>query len=318
MEGVPAGSYYEQFMYGYRAFGLSIRSDILIPEFIPDEHGDPDVTVTMCDSVPAGDTRSGPCVSASLQEAHFSWKGVGNYRVQDGRRIDVSPQEGIDPSIIRLPLIGVVFGALLQQRGLLVLHASTVCVDGRAVAIAGPKGHGKSTLAAALFRMGYPVLGDDVAAIDLGAEPQVHPAFPYLNVWPHAARSIGNDPDRLMPLRHGGVKRSLPVSKGFHDQAVPLARIYLLEFGSDLEVAATDPRESFVRLVPHCFSARYYGDMPETPAGLMASCGKLVRHVPIRRLIRRDAVRDVFRAAERVQSDVLSLKGDGELIHALA
>src|SRR5437667_6959953 len=59
-------------------------------------------------------------------------------------------------------LLGPVFGFLLRLRGVLCLHASGVVVQGGGVAILGPPGAGKSTIAAAFADLGYAVLTDDV------------------------------------------------------------------------------------------------------------------------------------------------------------
>lgn len=52
-------------------------------------------------------------------------------------------------------------------RGLEVLHASGVVLDGRALLVAGPPGAGKSSLAAALVRAGGQLLSDDAVALQL-------------------------------------------------------------------------------------------------------------------------------------------------------
>jgi hypothetical protein len=54
----------------------------------------------------------------------------------------------------------------LQLRGLQVLHASAVVVDGGVVALCGRSGAGKSTLAYGLGRRGFPLWGDDAVAFE--------------------------------------------------------------------------------------------------------------------------------------------------------
>ena len=46
------------------------------------------------------------------------------------------------------------------------LHATAVVVDGEAVAFLGDCGYGKSTLGAAFLARGFPLLTDDVLALE--------------------------------------------------------------------------------------------------------------------------------------------------------
>jgi GTPase SAR1 family protein len=81
-----------------------------------------------------------------------------------------------------------VFGILLHQREQIVLHASAVRVNGRAVLFCGPSGAGKSTLAAALAQRGYPLVNDDFCTVTAnGADgPLVHPDGRQLKLWAQA------------------------------------------------------------------------------------------------------------------------------------
>jgi hypothetical protein len=81
-----------------------------------------------------------------------------------------------------------VFGILLHQREQIVMHASAVRVNGKAVLFCGASGAGKSTMAAALVQRGYPLVTDDVCAISLAgaARPVVHPDGRQLKLWAHS------------------------------------------------------------------------------------------------------------------------------------
>jgi hypothetical protein len=74
-----------------------------------------------------------------------------------------------------------------------VLHASAVTVRGRAVLFCGSSGAGKSTLAAALDARGYPIVSDDICAVDVDgqATPLVAPEGRNLKLWAQAIEKLG-------------------------------------------------------------------------------------------------------------------------------
>ena len=136
---------------------------------------------------------------------------VGAFLVRGGKEIIVDAISGVEESLIRLPLLGMVLAAVLQQRGLLVLHASAVAFNGDAVAFLGGSGWGKSTLAATLYARGHPLVADDLVAVDVGGRenPIVLPGFPQLKLLPEAAAaSLGDDAELLPRLASGFDKRS--------------------------------------------------------------------------------------------------------------
>jgi len=77
---------------------------------------------------------------------------------------------------------------ILGHFGHLMLHASAVEVDGRALCFVAPSGAGKSTLAAMLAATGRRVLADDVVRVDLADSGVViHPGYPSLRLWADSA-----------------------------------------------------------------------------------------------------------------------------------
>jgi hypothetical protein len=71
-----------------------------------------------------------------------------------------------DPGMVPVFLEGSVLAHAATAEGLLVLHASAVEVDGRALAIVGAPGAGKSTLAALLCAAGARLVADDALRVD--------------------------------------------------------------------------------------------------------------------------------------------------------
>lgn len=71
-----------------------------------------------------------------------------------------------DPERWQMLLVGQGLPLAAVLRGLEPLHASAVVMGGRAVALAGPPGGGKSSLAAALVARGATFLTDDVLAVE--------------------------------------------------------------------------------------------------------------------------------------------------------
>lgn len=129
-------------------------------------------------------------------------------------------------------LLGPVLGFVLRLRGLVSLHASAVCAADRAIALMGPARAGKSTTAAALARLGHPVLSDDIVVLeDQGGAFLVPPAYPRLCLWPESAKSLYGSADALPLITRDWEKRYLDLTGNgyrFQDRPLPLAAIYLL------------------------------------------------------------------------------------------
>lgn len=81
--------------------------------------------------------------------------------------ITVALHPGADPGLIPVLAAGALVAVHLKLRHELVMHASAVQLDGRALAFVGASGMGKSTLAAVLCRNGCGLVSDDVLRVDL-------------------------------------------------------------------------------------------------------------------------------------------------------
>lgn len=143
----------------------------------------------------------------------------------------------------------------LGQRRYLLLHASAVERDGRALLMTGESGAGKSTLAALLAARGWRLMGDEFALIDL-ADGRVH-AFPRLVSLKNAAIDVvgaATPGARLGPLLagtpKGDIRHLVPDARAIAVMAKPAAPALLLfpRYGHAAEERPVAPSEVFVRL----------------------------------------------------------------------
>jgi hypothetical protein len=222
----------------YTAYGLTIQSELECPELLPAKGlaSGYDVVRITYGAVPAAleePADIGLFFQAKPNALLLRLENIANYLVRDGCDIVIEPAPGATDDEIRLFLLGSVFGALLHQRGLLVLHASAFETPDGAVLLTGRSGNGKSTVAAALRQRGYRLLTDDVCAIAAPDEaecaPWVLPAYPQAKLWADAAQKLDLDVRPYRRVRPQLEKYAVPLGDAFVDVPQPLRAIYLLE-----------------------------------------------------------------------------------------
>jgi hypothetical protein len=86
---------------------------------------------------------------------------------RDRRTLTVHGAVGGEPGMLPVFLEGSLLAHVLAAEGLLVLHASAVELGGAALAIVGPSGWGKSTLAALFCAAGAQLVADDALRVDV-------------------------------------------------------------------------------------------------------------------------------------------------------
>ena len=115
-------------MHIYNAYNLRIGSEIELPELCPAE-GAPDVVVRLR-SLPLGDRPS----KVSLSEVFGNLTGIAQVLIRNGQEILLDPLAETPSSLLSPNILGGCMAVILQQRGYLVLHASSVVIGRQAVA----------------------------------------------------------------------------------------------------------------------------------------------------------------------------------------
>lgn len=184
---------------------------------------------------------------------------IADYTVDRlGRRVTASPRPGVSTDAVKHIYLNQVLPLAWSRQGRLVLHASAVELEGRAVAFVGRSGFGKSTLAASFASAGRRLLCDDglLLAKSAGAY-RVVPGHASLRLWPDSERALFTHTlNRLSALEYTPKSRFAESEHlQFCDAERELAALFFLGPGSADSVSLTPmrPADALVELVKQSF-----------------------------------------------------------------
>jgi len=192
--GIPSATHRKARPFVYQVYGLTVESEIELPELVPVENHQPQVQIRFGE-IPEtlhNVIEEWPWCMASDTEFLFHIEGVAKFYITQGRTITIERHRELPRAVpaadIRLWLLGTAFAALLHQRNLLPLHVSAVRTPNGVWAFTGESGEGKSTLAGLLHRrFGHELVSDDVSVIDPDEnEPIIYPGPRKLKLWADA------------------------------------------------------------------------------------------------------------------------------------
>ena len=275
--------------YCYKAYGLNIASCLECPDLLT-ATGPAEVTIHY-GHIPQhlpNIQGQGVCYEATQGELLLDVPEIGRYWVRGGNRITIEPDPQVRDNDLRLFLLGSALGALLHQRGLLVLHGSAIVVAGEAVLFLGPSGVGKSTLAAAFQRRGYRMATDDICAIAITNNGiQLNPGFPQVKLWADACTKLGEEPQQFPRIRPELEKYALPPKYGFWPEPLPLKQLYVLTTTNqrELRLEPLQGTQKFMTLGEQTYRVRYMKGMGYASDHLRG-CGAVAKQVPVMKVIR--------------------------------
>ena len=225
--------------------------------------------------------------------------------------------DGARPHEAELWLLGTVLAFWQEWPGHGVLHASAVMVDQRAVGFMGYNQSGKTSLAASFLQAGYPLLTDDVLALQMvDGLCMAQAGYPQMRMWPEQAEHFVGDYEKLAKVSEQTSKRRVPVSAlgSFCDQPQPLAALYLperqeaAEWGTRIEIEPLKVTSALPRLVEHAFAARWL-HAPEQRRQRLAFYAPLARSIPIRRVHYPHGFEHLPRLREAILADLETILG---------
>lgn len=287
-------------MHCYTLHGLTLHSALELLPLRPGPDGEADIVVSYApvaemDPDAAAQFRNWSAMPGRMVLTAFD---TGRFEVSNGERISVERFEGASEQDLLSFTLGSAMSALLQQRGLLPLHASSVVTPRGALLVTGRSGAGKSTLVAQLVSMGFPLLADDVTAIDVGADdkPIALPGLPSMRLWKDALQRLDAERQTAARVREGLEKYYLPASDA-SGEAQPVFAIVRLSTKSEGKVAITDlERAEKLRALSHHVHRKHFLPGMGLQGFAFDRASVLARHAPMIEVKRpdRSALPDVL------------------------
>ncbi|AVO54517.1 hypothetical protein [Ectopseudomonas mendocina] len=294
----------------HKAYGLSIGTDLSLPELSsmsPDAVDCVDVEIRQM-------TLDAPERYGALQQmAPFLWAsrtclwlqvpGVVTFLVREGRQILFDPVAGVDEDSIRVFLLGSAIGALLMQRGLLVLHGNAVRIGDRCLICLGHSGAGKSTLATAFSLRGYEILADDVVPVT--ADGWVLPGIARAKLWADSIAHLGIEAAGLQRIRPMLEKFSLPLERSPALEPIALGALYILDKHNlaSPTIQTLQGVQRFEKLCEHNYRPRFI-DAMGLQAQRFSLCAAVAGKVKVKQLMRSSSAFDVDSLVDRILADM--------------
>lgn len=303
----------------YLAYGAALDSDIPFPDLAVGAEGDARWRVTR-------ESALAPMADAALlgREVIYDDVAAELYRHRDGLRIKVDDTGSFDiaadgrirvqplpharEDFVRAHILGRVLATALHHDGWLPLHASAVLTREGVVAFLGPKGLGKSSIAAALVEAGAPLVTDDTLPVEPTQPPRAWPGIQSLRIREDVrdALALGESSTPLSEQRR--FLLSLDADRR-SQRPEPIAAMFLLAPAEDEARAEAVLRRPYAAVLAaaaitaHVKCGAMFG--AGAAASMLARAAQLVHLVPVHQL---SVVRSLDRLPE-VATQVLEWYG---------
>ena len=157
-------------------------------------------------------------------------KYLGLFTLREGKTIEFSPFAKFDSLSLSNTLLNLVFGFILYQRDVNVLHASAVEINNKAVLFVGPSGSGKSSLSSLFSEIGGFITEDLGILKKYQNKIHIQKTLPIIKLEHSDSEQVGFLPDDQR-------NRSLYYSDNEAKQEfTDISMIYFLQWGKTLEI----------------------------------------------------------------------------------
>jgi hypothetical protein len=235
------------------------------------------------------------------EDVYLWWKNIGKVKITAGNQINVD----VENSNLIIPyLLGPVMAILLHQKGLLVLHGSSVKINDSAIVFLGHRGIGKSTTAINLYKKGYPLITDDILAINFDDKciPHIYPGYLHVRLSEDAYNHIKDDTNILTPIRTIVGKLFCDASYGYSPKSLELKKIYFLEKGDQTRISTLNSQETLIDLISHSTANRIFKE--DDQVNNLTQCVNMINNINFNRLEFTHSFKNISELISLIENDL--------------
>ncbi len=229
-------------MFEYYVYGILLRSEypLPLPEYRGNGYARIDLSQGTAEEVAAaivGATIINPWDGYRYADlpnggSYLHWREFGELIVApDGSRVLYVCAADASDEAWQTHVLGPVLSFAFVKAGYEPLHGTAIEHNGRAIALLGDTGYGKSTLAAGLLRAGGRLLTDDLLLLRaMQGELFAYPGPPRIKLYPEVAHKLLRSEALGVPMNAQTNKYVVPLrTQMVCDQPTPLSALYLLD-----------------------------------------------------------------------------------------
>jgi hypothetical protein len=308
----------------YRLYGVALHSTLALPCARNSDKNAPNVYLASGNRTRFSQLRKRLAVDSNARawfqyrrapggESYLRWVDHFEFTISaDGRNIHYNPLNGVTTEALSAYLLGHVLSFSLLAFGFEPLHATVLVIGGKAVALLGDCGYGKSTLAAALVARGFPILTDDLMVLaPRGSGWMVQPGLPHLKLFPSVAERLLGHHAAGTPMNTRTAKLMIPLEKHqMVSRAVPLKALYILpEPGRPastgrIGIQRLSGSDAFLEVVRAAFNLTVTDK--SRLANQFSFAERLIGRVPVRRLNYRRSFAALPAVCDAILADVIA------------
>ena len=310
--------------FRYNVYGISLRSEIALSLPVYTHPGLTEIEVCAGSASLFSEAIQGAGLQARADWYHYAhladrssyvrWRGLGEFLVSsDGRRIVCARDPDASMESFQVYLLGQALSFALVKSGFEPLHATSIDVNGEAVAILGASGFGKSSLAACFLAAGHLLLTDDLLLLQPGAHGfDAYPGPPRIKLFPATARHFLGRAATGLPMNSMTEKLVIPLDQ-CQSCHLPLRAIYALASPHEtrrlrrIRIEPLSPQAAFLALVGNTFN--YLLVDPDRLRRQAIATARLQSAVPVKKLWYPRGLGHLPAVRQAILSDLRCLQG---------